>query len=349
MLIAALVLLALASVPLTGGRLSALAEVQVRGGWIAVLALAVQVLIVTIFPGGDHALHTALHLGTYALLGAFVWVNRRIPGLLVIGAGGALNLVAIAANGGVMPASVGALRRAGLSPDPGQFTNSGALAHPRLLPLGDVFATPAGHAAAQRLQRGGRAHRAGRPVPGAPPGPGEPPGAHLSRRGRAQPARPGGRRPRVRPGQSRDRRRPRRPPLRSAAPVALRPPGLTPGCRASRFLGSWPTPRGRAGRWSSATARASSPRRAEAPHRPAGPAWVRDHGGMAAFRIMGVVNVTPDSFSDGGAVRRPRRRRRARPPAGRRGRGHPRRRRGVHPARRRAGAARGGAARGSCP
>jgi Family of unknown function (DUF5317) len=144
MLIAALVLLALASVPLTGGRLSALAEVQVRGGGIAVLALAVQVLIVTIFPGGDHGLHTALHLATYALLGAFVWVNRRIPGLLVIGAGGALNLVAIAANGGVMPASAAALRRAGLNPDPGQFTNSGALAHPHLLPLGDVFATPAG-------------------------------------------------------------------------------------------------------------------------------------------------------------------------------------------------------------
>jgi hypothetical protein len=39
---------------------------------------------------------------------------------------------------------VGALRRAGLHPDPGEFTNSGALAHPHLLPLGDVFATPAG-------------------------------------------------------------------------------------------------------------------------------------------------------------------------------------------------------------
>jgi hypothetical protein len=144
MLIAALVLLALASVPLTGGRLSAIAEVRIRGGWIALGALAVQVLIVTIFPGGNHTLHTTLHLFTYGLLGAFVWANRRIPGLLVIGAGGALNLAAIAANGGVMPASSAALRRAGLHPDPADFTNSGPLAHPHLLPLGDVFATPAG-------------------------------------------------------------------------------------------------------------------------------------------------------------------------------------------------------------
>jgi hypothetical protein len=73
-----------------------------------------------------------------------VILNRRVPGLVVLGAGGALNLLAIAANHGVMPASPAALRAAGVAPAPGEFTNSGALAHPHLLPLGDVFATPAG-------------------------------------------------------------------------------------------------------------------------------------------------------------------------------------------------------------
>ena len=50
---------------------------------------------------------------------------------------------------------------------------------------------------------------------------------------------------------------------------------------------------------------------------------------------MGVVNVTPDSFSDGGEWFDARRGGRARARAGRRGRGDPRRRRRVHAARRR--------------
>ena len=48
---------------------------------------------------------------------------------------------------------------------------------------------------------------------------------------------------------------------------------------------------------------------------------------------MGVVNVTPDSFSDGGRWADPRRRDRARPRAAGRRRRHPRRRRRVDPAR----------------
>ena len=49
--------------------------------------------------------------------------------------------------------------------------------------------------------------------------------------------------------------------------------------------------------------------------------------------VMGVVNVTPDSFSDGGQVPRARRRRRARAAADRGRRGHRRRRRRIEPAR----------------
>ena len=53
-----------------------------------------------------------------------------------------LNLVAISANGGVMPASPSALRASGWTPAPGHFANSAAVADPRLPWLGDVFATP---------------------------------------------------------------------------------------------------------------------------------------------------------------------------------------------------------------
>ena len=55
--------------------------------------------------------------------------------------GGLLNFVAIAANGGVMPAdpelALHVAREAGEG-----FVNSGAIANPHLLFLGDVFATP---------------------------------------------------------------------------------------------------------------------------------------------------------------------------------------------------------------
>ena len=144
MVIVALVGLAFLSVPLTGGRLWRLADIRLRHPWTAALAVALQVLIVTILPGGNEALHSGVHLFTYALLAAFVLLNRGVPGLMLLGTGGAMNLVAITANHGVMPASPAALHAAGVAPAPGEFTNSGVLAHPHLLPLGDVFATPAG-------------------------------------------------------------------------------------------------------------------------------------------------------------------------------------------------------------
>jgi hypothetical protein len=73
---------------------------------------------------------------------AFVWINREVPGLWLIAVGALSNGVAIVANGGVMPTTTEALRTAGLEVDPQVFANSAALADPRLLFLGDVFAIP---------------------------------------------------------------------------------------------------------------------------------------------------------------------------------------------------------------
>lgn len=144
MLIGLALVVCLVSVPLLGGRLGELAELRFGAIPAVVLAILVQVVIVTLVPGGAPWLHQVAHVVSYGLAAWFVWANRRLPGLVVLAAGGAANLAAIAANGGVMPASRGALRAAGLPVEHDAFLNSSAVAHPHLQFLGDVFATPPG-------------------------------------------------------------------------------------------------------------------------------------------------------------------------------------------------------------
>src|SRR5829696_4584433 len=143
MLIGSALLLCILSVPLMGGRLSSLGELEFRHAWLAVAALVVQVLIISVLPGGGGGLSEEIHLATYALLGAFLVVNRRIPGLLVIAAGGALNFAAIVSNGGVMPADPDAVAAAGIPQDATEFANSAPADGAPLGFLGDVFHTPA--------------------------------------------------------------------------------------------------------------------------------------------------------------------------------------------------------------
>jgi Family of unknown function (DUF5317) len=143
MLIGLTLLLCLATVPLAGGRLGALADVRFRAPWLALAAIAVQILVISIVPQGAGWAHHAGHLASYALIAAFLWTNRELPYLWLAAVGGALNLAAIVANGGVMPADPDALAAAGVHQTAGEFANSTAVAHPRLGFLGDVFAVPA--------------------------------------------------------------------------------------------------------------------------------------------------------------------------------------------------------------
>ena len=138
------VVLALVTVPLAGGRIGRLAEVRLRWAPLLFAALALQMVILVVVPGWNDVLLRAVHLGTYGMLFTFLWVNRRIPGIWIVGVGGALNLIAIAANAGVMPAGPAAVRSAGIAPNADEFTNSGLLDHPRLLFLGDIWAIPRG-------------------------------------------------------------------------------------------------------------------------------------------------------------------------------------------------------------
>lgn len=143
MLLAAALLVCLATVPLAGGRLCRLADLELRRTWTVALALALQVVIVYLIPDWPDAVLSAAHVATYGLAAAFVVANRRVPGLLVIAAGGASNLLVIAINGGVMPASRSALRTAGLDANPDRFATSITVDDARLAFLGDVFAVPA--------------------------------------------------------------------------------------------------------------------------------------------------------------------------------------------------------------
>ena len=117
--------LVLLTVPLANGRLSLIADLKVIALWSVFAALFIQIGIINIF--GEkipEAVAQVVHLGTYALASWFLIANRRIHGLMTIGIGAALNLVAISANNGVMPASPAAASSAGLAHSAEKFANS---------------------------------------------------------------------------------------------------------------------------------------------------------------------------------------------------------------------------------
>ena len=133
------------------GSLANLARLKLCGLWLILVALVIQLLI---FPLGSAEplikVGTGyLHLLSYLFLLAFIGLNWRYFEILVMGAGLALNFVVIAANGGYMPASAVALRRAGLERvaailEQGLHHGNTILMGPktRLNFLGDIFYVP---------------------------------------------------------------------------------------------------------------------------------------------------------------------------------------------------------------
>jgi Family of unknown function (DUF5317) len=138
MLMLAVIAVGLLTVPLRGGRLMRLGDLELRLPGLALAGIGLQVLVISVVPAGFAGLHEPLHVASYALLGAFGWVNRRVTGVPVMLAGGALNAIAIVANGGRMPADPDTAVPAVA----GEFSNATAVDEPRLTFLGDVFATP---------------------------------------------------------------------------------------------------------------------------------------------------------------------------------------------------------------
>jgi hypothetical protein len=132
-----------ASAPLFGGQLSRVGDLRFRGVPVLVGALALQVVVISVWQSPDPAVAAGLHVFTYALAAVFLWWNRRIVGVPLVALGAALNGVAITVNGGTLPASGAAVARSGFHVAQDHFANSGTLVHPHLAFLGDVFVTPA--------------------------------------------------------------------------------------------------------------------------------------------------------------------------------------------------------------
>jgi hypothetical protein len=142
-LILVLAVAAILSPALFGGRLGRLAQIRLTAVWIPVAALLAQIVIIEVVPDASRVVLEGVHLATYVAAGLFVLLNRRVPGLMIIAVGAALNGVTIALNGGTLPASEAAQRLAGIESTSGEFINSAALAHPVLPLFGDIFAWPA--------------------------------------------------------------------------------------------------------------------------------------------------------------------------------------------------------------
>jgi hypothetical protein len=97
---------------LRGGSLRNLADFSLEWGWLAGLALAIQIVAVY-WATGDSYLYLqrgALVVSSLLLL-PVIWRNRRSPGLALIGLGLALNLVVMVTNGGFMPITPEAVAR----------------------------------------------------------------------------------------------------------------------------------------------------------------------------------------------------------------------------------------------
>lgn len=141
MILVVFLVLSVALVPAGGGSLRRLTQIRFRSPWLLWLALGAQ-LVLMAFPGPETGWRVAANVATYPLGIGWVWMNRHVPGLWVVGIGALLNVLPMLANGGVMPASADALRTAGMPVDAAVFTNSTVLESPKLLFLGDVLAIP---------------------------------------------------------------------------------------------------------------------------------------------------------------------------------------------------------------
>ncbi len=151
MIFIALGLVAIVIALLRGGQLTRLAYLPVRHSYLIIAGLLLQILIFS--PWWRQTMGTALVPHLYVLSMGIVFaaliLNFRLPGMALITLGLCLNLLAITANGGYMPASPDALRTAGFgerltSADATVQNNSSVIdEHTRLWLLADVFAIPA--------------------------------------------------------------------------------------------------------------------------------------------------------------------------------------------------------------
>lgn len=131
-----------------GGRLENVSASRFRQPWLVFAGLGLQIGAQAL-ASGIPALSrgwagTAVLMVSYACIIAFVGLNLRYPGTAFIGAGLALNIVVILANG-AMPVSLAAVHHLGLKALPGLQTgvkHHAMTRHTRLRFLGDIIPVP---------------------------------------------------------------------------------------------------------------------------------------------------------------------------------------------------------------
>ena len=136
---------------LSGGRLSGLGKLRLRWIPLVLIALVIQLLIfpsftsTAIFPFAK----VPLHILSYVLLAVWIAANIRITPVVLLSLGAICNFSVLIANGGFMPASINAVRNAGLPFLAERLMNEGTYANlicmsssTRLNFLGDVLYLP---------------------------------------------------------------------------------------------------------------------------------------------------------------------------------------------------------------
>ena len=116
MILLAALLVAFVIALLSGGKVGRLAALPLRLAWLALLGFGAQVYLLYWPSATAPALlspHTAILIASYLLLLIFVWINRRLAGMFIIGLGLLMNLTVMLANGGYMPITPAAVTRVG--------------------------------------------------------------------------------------------------------------------------------------------------------------------------------------------------------------------------------------------
>ena len=118
----------------------AFSKFDLRFGWLVLLALLAQTIVIYVDFGGADVLRRFVFPVTYVLLVAFVVLNRRRVGFLIIGAGMLLNLLVIVANWGLMPIAPATMERAGLQDELVELEPGDSVPHTKnvLLDEGDT-------------------------------------------------------------------------------------------------------------------------------------------------------------------------------------------------------------------
>ena len=129
---------------IAGGSLRPFEHLNVHWWGVALAGLVLQGISITGDIGSSAGM--AALVGSYGMLLAFAWMNRRLPALWLVMAGLVLNILVIGVNGG-MPVNASALQTAGAGAE--GLLGAGTAKHHLMGPgdsltgLGDVIGIPA--------------------------------------------------------------------------------------------------------------------------------------------------------------------------------------------------------------